>query len=42
MEFINYPEFKTIPQSYCRSGGCVTYDQLNASVASVNTAVTGK
>ncbi|XP_072515366.1 SKA complex subunit 1 [Salminus brasiliensis] len=39
MEFITVQEFDTIPQ-YMK--GRVTYDQLNAAVKSINTAVTGK
>ncbi|KAG9263331.1 spindle and kinetochore-associated protein 1 [Astyanax mexicanus] len=39
MEFITVQEFDTIPQ-YMK--GRVTYDQLNAAVKSINTAVTSK
>ncbi|KAL0965578.1 hypothetical protein UPYG_G00283160 [Umbra pygmaea] len=39
MEFITSPEFESIPQ-YMK--GRVTYDQLNAAVENINTALTGK
>uniref|UniRef100_A0A8D3DLQ7 SKA complex subunit 1 n=1 Tax=Scophthalmus maximus TaxID=52904 RepID=A0A8D3DLQ7_SCOMX len=39
MEFITMPEFEKIPQ-YMK--GRVSYDQLNAAVQSINTAVTAK
>uniref|UniRef100_A0A3Q0RG87 SKA complex subunit 1 n=1 Tax=Amphilophus citrinellus TaxID=61819 RepID=A0A3Q0RG87_AMPCI len=39
MEFITLPEFESIPQ-YMK--GRVTYDQLNAAVDGINTAVTAK
>ncbi|XP_071370571.1 SKA complex subunit 1-like, partial [Centroberyx affinis] len=39
MEFITTPEFESIPQ-YMK--GRVSYEQLNAAVRSINTAVTGK
>ncbi|KAF7651131.1 hypothetical protein LDENG_00115710 [Lucifuga dentata] len=39
MEVITMPEFESIPQ-YMK--GRVTYDQLNAAVQSINTAVTAK
>ncbi|KAG8012893.1 Spindle and kinetochore-associated protein 1 [Nibea albiflora] len=39
MDFITMPEFESIPQ-YMK--GRVSYDQLNATVQCINTAVTGK
>ncbi|XP_030587997.1 SKA complex subunit 1 [Archocentrus centrarchus] len=39
MEFVTLPEFESIPQ-YMK--GRVTYDQLNAAVDGINTAVTAK
>ncbi|KAA0703826.1 Spindle and kinetochore-associated protein 1 [Triplophysa tibetana] len=45
VEFITVPEFDSIPPQFCchrYMKGRVTYDQLNAAVQSINTAVTAK